>query len=115
MPAPLFFAACPTWQWYQDGFVFRCGASEILLASDALVFVNRPINAGKGRHKGVEYSATIFFTFLPGISKSFGGSANFTYNGTRQGTPDFRPDGRFTLTCETYVFVSKYAYNFWAS
>lgn len=75
------------------------------------MLTNRPVNAGKGRHKGIEASATSFFTFLPGILKSFGASANFTYNDTRQGTPSFSPTGDVTLAYGPYFFVSKYVYN----
>lgn len=99
------------WQWYHDGFVFLRQAPEILPGFDVPVFVERPVNSGKGRHKGIEASATTFFTFLPGFLKSFGGSANFTYNDTNIGTPSFSPTGEYALTYGPYFFVSKYIYN----
>ncbi len=100
------------WQWNQDGLVFDRQLPEFLPESPTEpVLVTRPYNLGRGRHRGIEAQATSFFTFLPGIFKSFGGSANGTLNITRQAFPTFDPEGNATYDYGPYLFVSKYMYN----
>ena len=101
------------WQWNQTGFIARRTLPEYLPETDGDVptLVSRPYNLGKGRHRGIEGSATTFFTFLPGILKSFGASINGTLNITRQAYPTFDVDEKATYVYGPYLRVSKYIYN----
>lgn len=75
------------WQWDQDGFLARRALPEApppgVGNPNVPILVDRWRNLGRGRHRGIEGSATTFFTFLPGILKSFGASVNGTLNITR--------------------------------
>jgi iron complex outermembrane receptor protein len=100
------------WQWNQDGFIANKEGLEYLPESpDVPTLVVRPQNLGKGRHRGIEASATTFFTFLPGILKSFGASVNGTMNITRQAFPYTDASGNSVYTYGPYLNVSKYLYN----
>jgi TonB-dependent receptor len=100
------------WQWNQEGFVQNTTLPEPLAQGAGIpVLVNRPRNLGRGRHRGIEASATTFFSFLPGILKSFGASVNGTLNITRQAFPGVDRDGAKTLIYGPYLLVSKYTYN----
>lgn len=75
-------------------------------------YITRPYNLGRGRHRGIEGSATSFFTFLPGFLKSFGATVNGTLNITRSAFPSFNPDTKeTTYIYGPYLYVSKYTYN----
>lgn len=52
-----------------------------------LVEVNRPLNAGAGRIRGVEVGGQTFLDFLPGWLSGFGVQANATYLDGRQRFP----------------------------
>lgn len=100
------------WQWNQNGYIGRRQGLEYLPVSpDVATLVERPQNLGKGRHRGIEASATTFFTFLPGLLKSFGGSVNGTVNITRQAFPTIDASGNTVYNYGPYLWVSKYLYN----
>lgn len=100
------------WQWNQDGLVANQQIPEYLPASpDVPTLVTRPYNLGNGRHRGIEGSATTFFTFLPGILKSFGGSINGTLNITHVEFPPNLDRNNAALQTGPYLWVSKYIYN----
>lgn len=105
-------ASIAVWQWDQDGFIARQTLPEYLPESPNVpTLVDRPYNLGRGRHRGIEGSLTSFFTFLPGILKSFGGSVNGTLNITKQAFPSTDSDGNVTYSFGPYYNVSKYTYN----
>ncbi|MBB4088148.1 TonB-dependent receptor [Sphingomonas carotinifaciens] len=52
-----------------------------------LVEVNRPLNAGAGRIRGVEVGGQTFLDFLPGLLSGFGVQANATYLDGQQRFP----------------------------
>jgi iron complex outermembrane receptor protein len=105
-------ASIAVWQWKQDGLVGYLDLPEYLPVSpEDPVLVRRPRNLGRGRHRGIEAQATSFFTFLPGVLKSFGASVNGTLNITRQAFPEFSSDGTITYSYGPYLNVSKYIYN----
>ncbi|VXC45621.1 TonB-dependent receptor [Sphingomonas sp. 8AM] len=105
-------ASLAAWQWNQDGLVGWSWEDEYLKqSSETPVSVQRPRNLGRGKYKGIEAQATTFFTFLPGILKSFGGTANGTLNFTRQAFPGLDKDGNKTFVFGPYSRVSKYIYN----
>lgn len=97
------------WYWRQDGFLISRQLPEII--DDQTLLITRPYNANRSQSAGVEASATTFFTFLPGIFRSFGISGNFTYNDTKNEVPVF--DGLdITRYVNTPRFnVSKYLFN----
>jgi iron complex outermembrane receptor protein len=100
------------WQWNQDGLIGNRQGIEYLPDSPTVpTLVTRPQNLGKGRHRGIEASATTFFTFLPGAFKSFGASANGTMNITRQAFPSTNAAGDTVFSYGPYLYVSKYIYN----
>ena len=100
------------WQWNQDGFVGNKQGIEYLPETpDVPTLVTRPQNLGKGRFRGIEGQATTFFTFLPGILKSFGASVNGTMNITRQAFPSIDKSGDTVFVYGPYLYVSKYVYN----
>lgn len=105
-------ASVAVWQWNQQGYSARRSVLEILPESPTTpVLVERPYALGQGRHRGIEGQVTTFFTFLPGILKSFGASVNGTLNITRQAAPNFDRDGNMTFVYGPYYGVSKYVYN----
>ncbi|TCP31832.1 TonB-dependent receptor [Sphingomonas sp. BK235] len=105
-------ASVAVWQWNQDGFIQDQWLPETLPDEpDEPILVRRPHNLGRGRHRGIEAQASSFFTFLPGILKSFGASANGTLNITRQAFPSTNGDGVVTYSYGPYLNVSKYVYN----
>lgn len=113
---PTGLASLAVWQWNQDGLVGDRQLPEILPESPTVpVLVTRPYNLGRGRHRGVEGRFSTFFTFLPGILKSFGAEVNGVVNLTRQAYPVFKPDSNSIVDAEfiygPYRFVSKYVYN----
>jgi TonB-dependent receptor len=103
------------WQWDQNGFIARRTLPEALpqgVGNPAIpVLVDRFRNLGRGRHRGIEGATTTFFTFLPGILKSFGASVNGTLNITRQAFPTFDANDQATFVFGPYLNVSKYVYN----
>ena len=99
------------WQWNQDGLVWPRTLPEFLPDVAAPVQVTRLYNLGAGRHRGIEAQATSFFTFLPGILKSFGASANGTLNITRQSFPSFDRNQVATFITTPIMNVSKYMFN----
>ena len=100
------------WQWDQDGLVADRTYPEYLAElPDAPTLVTRPYNFGKGRHRGIEGAATTFFTFLPGILKSFGGSVNGTLNITHAEFPSYGNKAEEVSVSGPYLWVSKYIYN----
>ena len=101
------------WQWNQNGLIGNQGQVEYLPEyPDVPAYITRPVNLGRGRHRGIEASATSFFTFLPGIMKSFGASINGTLNITRSAYPSFDEETQKTVySFGPYLNVSKYVYN----
>ncbi|GGB38794.1 TonB-dependent receptor [Sphingomonas metalli] len=100
------------WKWRQDGYLQTQLRSEILPGYADPVLVYRPYNAGRGKFTGIEASATSFFTFLPGVLKSFGGTVNFTYNKTQQEYPVFDAKNNVTgYLVRPWLYTSKYVYN----
>ena len=102
------------WQWNQRGFIFYRTLPEFLPESPNVpVLVTRPYALGQGRHRGIEGRVSTFFSFLPGILKSFGAEVNGTLNITRTGVPSFDPVNPNTMTFSysPYFNVSKYTYN----
>ncbi|WP_267347390.1 TonB-dependent receptor [Sphingomonas sp. GM_Shp_2] len=99
------------WQWNQNGVVWDRILPEILPNVTVPVQVRRPYNLGSGRHRGIEAQATTFFTFLPGVLKSFGASANGTLNITRQSFPNFDGNQIETVVTGPILNVSKYMFN----
>lgn len=66
--------------WKLEGSVATFETLELIEESDATPSrVFRPYNAGSGYRRGVEMQAQSFFTFLPGLLRNFGVSANYTY------------------------------------
>ncbi len=66
--------------WKLNGSIGSFNVLELLDESDpSPSVVRRPFNAGNGYRRGVEVQAQTFFTFLPGIIKNFGFSANYTH------------------------------------
>lgn len=113
---PTGLASLAVWQWNQDGLIGDRQLPEILPESPTVpVLVSRPYNLGRGRHRGIEGRLSSFFTFLPGILKSFGAEVNGVVNLTRQAYPIFQPDSTSIRDAEfiygPYRFVSKYVYN----
>lgn len=113
---PTGLASLAVWQWNQDGLVGNRQLPEVLPESPNVpVLVTRPYNLGRGRHRGIEGRLSSFFTFLPGILKSFGAELNGTMNLTRQAYPVFKPDSTLISEAEfiygPYLNVSKYMYN----
>lgn len=103
------------WQWDQNGFLARRALPETLPQGignpNVPALVDRWRNLGRGRHRGIEGAATTFFTFLPGILKSFGASVNGTLNITRQAYPVFDAEENASYVYGPYLYVSKYVYN----
>lgn len=107
-------ASLAVWQWNQRGFVFYRTLPEFLPESPNVpVLVTRPYALGQGRHRGIEGRVSTFFSFLPGILKSFGAEVNGTLNITRTGVPSFDPvnPNAMTFSYSPYFNVSKYTYN----
>lgn len=76
-----------------------------------LYTVTRPYNAGQGYRRGVEAQAQTFFTFLPGILKNFGASANVTYTESEQ-TFNSLPGSTTAPPVKAPIFgIAKYVYN----
>jgi TonB-dependent receptor len=113
---PTGLASLAVWQWNQEGFIGDRTLPEVLpQAPNVVTLVTRPYNLGRGRHRGIEGNVTTFFTFLPGILKSFGVQVNGTMNLTRQAFPVFRPGSNEIRDAEfvygPFLHVSKYMYN----
>ncbi|WP_312489794.1 TonB-dependent receptor [Sphingomonas sp.] len=113
---PTGLASLAVWQWNQSGLVGDRTLPEILPeAPNAPVLIRRPYNLGRGRHRGIEGNLYTFFTFLPGILKSFGIQANGTVNLTRQAYPRFQDETKLDTEVEfvfgPYLNVPKYTYN----
>ena len=105
-------ASVAVWQWQQDGFVVNRRLPEYVAEIPTIpAMIERPYALGRGRHRGIEGQVTTFFTFLPGILKSFGGSVNGTLNITRQAYPQTDSDGKTSFIFGPYLNVSKYVYN----
>lgn len=106
-------ASVAVWQWDQDGLIADQRLPEFLPDYPTTpAYITRPYNLGRGRHRGIEGSATSFFTFLPGILKSFGGTVNGTLNITRSAFPNFNPVTKETFySYGPYLGVSRYTYN----
>lgn len=100
------------WQWNQDGLIRDRIVPEFFGQGGIVpVQVNRPRNLGRGKFRGLEGRASTFFSFLPGIFKSFGVDVNGTINITRQAYPTFDEDNKASFIYGPYLFVSKYIYN----
>jgi len=105
-------ASIGVWQWNQDNLIAKQTLPEFLAESpDIPTLVERPRNLGKGRHRGIEGQFTTFFTFLPGVLKSFGTSINGTLNITRQANVNIDDDNKVTYAYGPMLYVSKYVYN----
>lgn len=105
-------ASLAVWQWDQEGRIFNRELLEYLPESPNIpVRVTRPYNLGKGRFRGLEGQLTTFFTFLPGVLKSFGGSVNGTLALTKSADPTYDSKGNVSFSYNPWNFVSKYTYN----
>ncbi|MEH3104985.1 MAG: TonB-dependent receptor [Sphingomonas phyllosphaerae] len=69
--------------WKLKGAITNFYIQEQLYADAGLYDVLRPYNAGKGYRRGFEVQGQTFFSFLPGIMKSFGVQANYTYTDSK--------------------------------
>ncbi|MEP9360218.1 TonB-dependent receptor [Sphingomonas sp. KR3-1] len=71
-----------------NGFIVSTKIDETSIPSaSGTVTVTKPINAGDGRIRGVEFNASTFFDFAPGMLRNFGASANLTLMESRQELP----------------------------
>jgi len=99
--------------WKLNGSITNFQTEELLENGQdgRLYTVSRPYNAGSGYRRGVEAQAQTFFTFLPGILKNFGASANFTYTESEQ-TYNSLPGAKSSPPVKAPIFgVAKYVYN----
>ena len=100
------------WQWDQIGlWEYRRFPEYLPESPDVPTLVTRPYNSGTGHHRGIEGTATTFFTFLPGVLKSFGGSVNGTLNITNVTFPAYYNTYDEVRRSGPYIGVSKYVYN----
>jgi iron complex outermembrane receptor protein len=106
-------ASLAVWQWDQDGLIANQTRTEYVPELPGVpVQITRPYNLGRGRHRGIEGQFTTFFTFLPGLLKSFGGSVNGTLNITKAAFPNVNAVTKeVTFDYGPYLFVSKFTYN----
>ncbi|MDP1026814.1 TonB-dependent receptor [Sphingomonas sp. KR1UV-12] len=76
-----------------------------------LVQVDRPVNAGAGKIKGVEVGGQTFFDFLPGLLSGFGIQANATYLNGKQRFPTDLSPANSTPPFVAIPGLSKWSYN----
>ncbi len=76
-----------------------------------LVEVNRPLNAGAGKIKGVEVGGQSFLDFLPGLLSGFGVQANVTYLDGKQRFPVDLSPANATPPFVRIGGLSKWSYN----
>jgi TonB-dependent receptor len=105
-------ASLGVWQWDQENLIANRTLPEYLPEMpDVPTLVTRPYNVNSGRHRGIEGQFTTFFTFLPGILKSFGTSINGTLAITRVSWLDKDKDDKDIVVFGPILDVSKYTYN----
>ncbi|TCP37320.1 TonB-dependent receptor [Sphingomonas sp. BK235] len=63
----------------QKGFIYETRQQEFVPEFHGLHYVVKPRNAGPGQTQGFEFQATSFFTFLPGVLRNLGVTANATW------------------------------------
>ncbi len=98
--------------WKLNGSIGFFNTLELIEEDDpAPSVVRRPYNAGSGYRRGVEVQAQTFFTFLPGVIKNFGISANYTHVDSLQKFSDI--PGSVSLAPATLPLrrVARHVYN----
>ncbi len=99
----------------QKGFIYPTRETQAIPElGGQLRTVEMPTNAGPGKTEGLEAQATGFFTFLPGLLRNLGASANATWIPTAEVALPREVDGEPGVR-EFFVtrapFVSRWSYN----
>jgi TonB-dependent receptor len=101
----------------QKGFIYDTRILQPVAELDGrTAFVQQPRNAGPGKTAGLEFEATSFFTFLPGVLRHLGASANGTWIPTADLSLPVETDpknapGVYALVQQRAPYTSRFSYN----